>query len=59
MEVRVIKTDERLGIKEGEIYEAKRYYLDPTEKVTLVRRVPDGYDPSCNQYFDEIEVIRL
>jgi|GEM_PF-5449471 len=53
MKVKVLETDERLGIKAGEVYEACRYRYDP-EKMTLLRRVPDGYDPECNQYMHEI-----
>ena len=41
-------------IKEGEVYEARRYQLDPQEKVTLIGREPDGYDPECNQYINEV-----
>lgn len=53
MKVRIIKTDERLGVKAGEIYEARRYRYDP-DKVSLIGRVPDGYDPGCNQYLEEV-----
>ena len=53
MRVKILKTDDRLGIKEGEIYKAKRYHLDP-EKVSLIARETDGYDPCCNQYFNEV-----
>jgi len=54
MKVMILKTDDHLGVKEGEVYDAQRYHLDPHEKVTLLARDPDGYDPSCNQYFDEV-----
>ena len=50
MQVKILENDDRFGIKAGEVYEAKRYWLDPTEKVTLLGRVPDGWDPGCNQY---------
>ena len=53
MRVQILKTDKRLGVKAGEVYEARRYLLDP-DKVTLDRRVPDGYDPCCNQYLHEV-----
>lgn len=53
MKVMVLKTDERLGIKAGEVYEAQRYRYD-FGKWTLLSRVLDGYDPSCNQYGNEI-----
>lgn len=56
--VRVKETDERLGVKKDEVYLAKSYWLDPQSKVTLIRRCPDGYDPSCNLYRHEIEVVQ-
>ncbi len=56
MKVRITKTDNRLGIKEGEIYEAEIYWLDP-DKITLLKRIPDGYEPSCNQYRYEVEIL--
>lgn len=54
MRIKILKTNERLGVKEGEIYKAQRYTYDPTEKVTLLSREPDGYDPECNQYVCEV-----
>ena len=56
MRVRVKKTDTNLGIKEGEIYNARSYTLD-RGKITLVSRDPDGYDPECNQYRHEVEIL--
>jgi len=56
MRVKVLETNERLGVKEGEIYSAKRYWLDPQSKVTLLAREPDGYNPECNQYVSEIAI---
>ena len=50
MRVKILKTDKRLGIKKGEIYKVKRYWLDPQEKVTLLSRETDDYNPKCNQY---------
>ena len=57
MIVEILKTDKSLGIKKGERYHAIRYFLDPSEKVTLLGRVPDGYNPNCNQYRSEIKFI--
>lgn len=54
MKVKILETDERLGVTAGEIYEAKRYFFDPTEKLTLISRIPDGYDPMCNMYTHEV-----
>lgn len=56
MRVKILKTDDRLGVKEGEIYEARRYWLDP-EKITLDARIPDGYDPCCNQYSKDVLIL--
>ena len=52
--VKILETDERLGITAGEVYKATRYRYDPQEKVTLLAREPDGYDPSCNEYVDSV-----
>lgn len=57
MKVKILKTDTRCGIKEGEIYEAE-WYWGGREKVTLVSRVPDGFDPECNEYAHNIEVVK-
>lgn len=63
MIVEILKTDKHVGVKRGQIYEAKRYWLDPMEKVTLIRRLnkrtrkPIGKPPECNQYFYNIKVI--
>jgi hypothetical protein len=54
MRVKILSDDERLGIKKGEIYNAERYRYDPYEKITLLGREPDGYDPSCNQYNTDV-----
>ena len=51
--VRIIADDGRLGVLAGERYEAHLYPLDPG-KFTLVRRIPDGYDPKCNQYAADV-----
>ena len=53
-----MKTDTRLGVKQDEEYRAIPYWLDPHEKVELVSRIPDGYDPACTQYRSDIEILR-
>lgn len=55
MKVKILKTDTQLGVVKGEVYIAIPYWLDPS-KVTLIERIPDGYDPCCNQYLSEVEV---
>lgn len=57
MRVKIIKTDKRLGVKKGEIYNAFPYWLDPTAKLVLDSRVPDGYKPYCTHYSNEVEII--
>jgi len=54
MKVKILKTDKHTGVVEGEIYTAKYYDF---EKVTLLSRVPDGYDPCCNEYLHNVSVI--
>ena len=56
MKVKILKNDKRTGVKKGEIYEAETYYLDP-EKVVLLRRVSDDYEPLCTEYKENIEFI--
>ena len=53
MRVRILKTDERLGIKVGEIYSATAYRYDHS-KITLEWREWDRYDPQCNQYKTDV-----
>lgn len=54
MRVKIIETNERLGVKAGEVYKARRYHYDPHEKIELLERVTDGYDPCCTQYFGDV-----
>lgn len=54
MKVKILETDKRLGIKKGEIYKAERYRYDPHEKISLLSREPDGYEPMCNQYLSDV-----
>jgi hypothetical protein len=56
--VEILETDVRLGIKQGEVYWAQPYWLDPSDKWTLLERVPDGYDPRCNVYRSEVRRVR-
>jgi len=56
MKIQVKKDDDRLGIKAGETYIAQSYGPDG-EKITLLSRVPDGYNPYCNQYRGEVDIL--
>lgn len=57
MIVEILKTDPRTGVSKGERYEAKRYWLDPIEKVTLLKRISDGWTPDCNEYIHNVKFI--
>lgn len=60
--VEILKTDKRLGVKKGQIYESERYFFDPN-KVTLLTRLtkkdkkPIGKPPNCNQYLNDVKVL--
>lgn len=56
--VAVVCADQpQLGLRAGEQYLALPYWLDPG-KVTLLARLPDGHDPQCNQYTNEVRWLR-
>ena len=55
--VRIKKTDAHTGVKKNEVYAATSYTLDPAEKVTLLRRLPDMHEPQCNQYWNNVVVL--
>ena len=56
--VRFIEDDPEFSINAGDEFEAWVYYLDPGEKVTLIRRLGDGFDPECNAYARQIEFVK-
>lgn len=56
MLVMIKKTCEHTHVKEGEIYEAQSYPYDGS-KVTLLKRVPDGFEPQVNQYRSDIKIL--
>lgn len=55
MIVRIKEDDPRFDLKAGELYNAERYWLDPNDKVTLLERVSDGWNPMCNCYWHQVE----
>ena len=57
MVVQLLKDDPRFKLKKGEIFEAQVYWLDP-EKITLLKRLPDGFDPECNQYRGSVKILK-
>jgi len=50
----MLKNDERLGFKKGEVYEVEPYQLDPDAKLSAIRKIPDdgiyGRDSGFNVY---------
>lgn len=54
--VEVNKTDKSVGVKKGEVYMAEPDDYDEG-KCTLLARIPDGYDPGCNHYWNEVIII--
>ena len=63
MIIEILKHDERFKIKAGQLFEAVRYWVDPTSKVTLLRRLtkkdrkPIGKNPECNQYLSNVRIL--
>jgi len=57
MLARVKKDDPRFGLMAGDILEITYCDWDPGEKWTVIRRVSDGFDPQCNIYKSEVEIL--
>ncbi|MEN5308773.1 hypothetical protein ABE425_14750 [Chryseobacterium cucumeris] len=61
MKVKLLITEKRLGIKEGQIFSAEKYSLDPG-KVTLKQRLdksgkPVGKPVMCNEYLCNVIIL--
>lgn len=56
--VRILKSDKNTGVERGEIYAACIFNPDPG-KVVLFRRLPDGHDPECTEYAENVEWLPL
>lgn len=54
MIVKLIKDESRFGLSAGDMLEVVPYWLDPSDKFTVVRRVSDGFDPNCNVYRSQV-----
>jgi hypothetical protein len=54
MKVKILKTDNRTGITKGEIYKATGYPYDKN-KIILLERVPDRYNPQCTEYISSVK----
>lgn len=46
--------DEPFGLRAGDVLRVKPYWLDPSEKWTVIERVRDGFDPRCNVYRSQV-----
>lgn len=63
MLVEILKTDTNTGVKKGQIYQAERYFLDPTNKVVLVKRLtkknrkPISKKINCTEYLSNVKII--
>lgn len=49
-------SDPDSGLADGDLLLVEDYPYDA--KVSVVARIPDGYDPQCNQYLIDVEFIR-
>lgn len=56
MVFRLKADDPRFGLSAGDELVCINYPLDA--KVTVLRRLKDGYDPECNQYMADVEFVR-
>ena len=54
--VRLKQDDPRFGLAAGDELLVKSYPYDA--KVTVLRRISDGFDPECNQYLHDVEYVR-
>lgn len=54
MLVKLKEDDERFKLKAGDVLEVEPYWLDPSDKFMVIRRVSDGFDPMCNVYRSQV-----
>jgi len=50
----LLADDERFGLRAGDVLICVPYWLDPGDKLTVLRRESDGFDPSCNVYRSQV-----
>lgn len=50
MRVVMIEDDERFGLRQGDLLDVHPYPFEPDCKLTVERRVVDGFVPGCNVY---------
>lgn len=58
MRVSILRDCKHTGVLKGEIYKAKPFWQDPSNKVELLERMPDGFDPCCTEYRYNIKILR-
>ena len=57
MVVQLLEDDPKFKLKRGERFEAQVYWLDPG-KITLLKRLSDGFNPECNQYRGSVKILK-
>ena len=57
--VRCLQAQPRFKLKKGDLLLVHAYHLDPGNKYTVVCRISDSYDPQCNVYVEEVELVEL
>lgn len=51
---RLIEDDPRMGLTVGDVLVCIDCDYDP-DKVTVIRRLSDGYDPECTVYLSDVD----
>lgn len=57
-EFELLADDERFDLRAGDVLECVPYTYDPHDKLTVLRRVSDGMQPSCNVYRSQVRRVR-
>jgi hypothetical protein len=52
--VEMLEDNPEFGLSAGDVLEVEAFAPDPREKVAVLRRVSDGYDPGCTLYRSEV-----
>ena len=55
--VMIMKNCKQSGVKKGEVYEVEPYQYDPTGKVVLLARIPDGHCPDSTEYVENVKFL--
>lgn len=54
---RLIEDDPGFGMTAGDILVCVPYWLDPMDKLTVLHRERDGFNPGCNVYRHMVEMV--